>query len=230
MALDTVLSDLEGIGYACQAFIIPACAVDAPHRRDRCAILAYCTGERLERAAREKLSGESGGFATGRENVAYSHGDGCKGARQTSKEGYDHSSILSFIAEGGPVPDPHSVRCGVRGSVGEGVQRGNPARDEADPGGEALPYTEGTECARERTETRERWAKPGCNGWWPVEPDVGRVAHGVPSRVDRLRCLGNAVVPQQFYPIFRAIAGIEDEIGDLQPEKSRPEAGAALQD
>ena len=32
--------------------------------------------------------------------------------------------------------------------------------------------------------------------WWRVEPDVGRVANGVPSRVDRLRALGNAVVPQ----------------------------------
>ena len=32
--------------------------------------------------------------------------------------------------------------------------------------------------------------------YWRVEPDVGRVAHGVPSRLDRLRCLGNAVVPQ----------------------------------
>ena len=32
--------------------------------------------------------------------------------------------------------------------------------------------------------------------WWAIEPDMGRVAHGVPSRVDRLRCLGNAVVPQ----------------------------------
>jgi DNA (cytosine-5)-methyltransferase 1 len=32
--------------------------------------------------------------------------------------------------------------------------------------------------------------------YWLTEPDVGRVAHGVPSRVDRLRCLGNAVVPQ----------------------------------
>ena len=32
--------------------------------------------------------------------------------------------------------------------------------------------------------------------WWAIEPDVGRVAHGVPNRVDRLRCLGNAVVPQ----------------------------------
>ena len=41
MALDTVLSDLEGIGYAVQAFVIPACAVDAPHRRDRVAIVGY---------------------------------------------------------------------------------------------------------------------------------------------------------------------------------------------
>lgn len=34
------------------------------------------------------------------------------------------------------------------------------------------------------------------NGWWGAEPDVGRVAHGVPKRVDRIRGLGNAVVPQ----------------------------------
>jgi DNA (cytosine-5)-methyltransferase 1 len=35
-------------------------------------------------------------------------------------------------------------------------------------------------------------------GWrqWATEPDVGRVAHGVPARVDRLKGLGNAVVPQ----------------------------------
>ena len=41
--------------------------------------------------------------------------------------------------------------------------------------------------------------------WWATEPNVGRVAHGVPSRVDRLRCLGNAVVPQVVELIGRAI-------------------------
>ena len=41
--------------------------------------------------------------------------------------------------------------------------------------------------------------------WWSVEPAVGRVAHGVPARVDRLRCLGNAVVPQVAEFIGRAI-------------------------
>lgn len=40
------------------------------------------------------------------------------------------------------------------------------------------------------------WRQPTDNGWWATEPDVGRVAHGVPHRVDRLRALGNAVVPQ----------------------------------
>lgn len=40
---------------------------------------------------------------------------------------------------------------------------------------------------------------------WAAEPDVGRVANGVPDRVDRLKCLGNAVVPQQAYPIFYAL-------------------------
>jgi len=34
-----------------------------------------------------------------------------------------------------------------------------------------------------------------CGGWWAAEPDVGRVAHGVAARVDRLRCIGNGQVP-----------------------------------
>lgn len=45
--------------------------------------------------------------------------------------------------------------------------------------------------------------------WWRVEPDVGRVADGVPSRVDRLRALGNAVVPQIPELIGRAIMEAE---------------------
>jgi DNA (cytosine-5)-methyltransferase 1 len=43
-------------------------------------------------------------------------------------------------------------------------------------------------------------------GGWAPEPRICRVAHGIPDRVDRLRSLGNAVIPQQAYPIFAAIA------------------------
>ena len=45
---------------------------------------------------------------------------------------------------------------------------------------------------------------------WPDEPELGRVADGVPNRVDRIKCLGNAVVPQQFYIFFKLIADIEN--------------------
>jgi len=41
--------------------------------------------------------------------------------------------------------------------------------------------------------------------WWQTEPNVGRVADGIPARVDRLRCLGNAVVPQVAEVIGRMV-------------------------
>ncbi len=41
MALDTVLSDLEACGYTTEALVFPACAADAPHRRDRVCIIGY---------------------------------------------------------------------------------------------------------------------------------------------------------------------------------------------
>jgi len=53
------------------------------------------------------------------------------------------------------------------------------------------------------------WARD-C-GWWSAEPDVGRVAHGVPARMDRLRALGNAVVPQIPELIGRAILAAESQ-------------------
>ena len=45
LALDKVLSDLEALSYETQSFIVPACGVDAPHRRDRVCILAHRNGD-----------------------------------------------------------------------------------------------------------------------------------------------------------------------------------------
>src|SRR4051812_37119734 len=54
----------------------------------------------------------------------------------------------------------------------------------------------------------------GAAAWraWETEPDVGRVAHGIPNRVDRLRALGNAVVPQIPDLIGRAIIAYERQL------------------
>lgn len=78
MALDQVLSDLENQGYQTRAFIIPACGVDAPHRRDRCAIVAWNDDGQPNRGksfsaltgAAEGPNPEPGRI---RDDVAYSH-------------------------------------------------------------------------------------------------------------------------------------------------------------
>jgi DNA-cytosine methyltransferase len=49
------------------------------------------------------------------------------------------------------------------------------------------------------------------HGWWSVEPNVGRVAHGVPGRVHRLKGLGNSIVPQIVEEIGKAIIQAEKE-------------------
>jgi len=158
MALDQVYADLENEGYTVQALIIPACAVDAPHRRDRCAIVAHANDRQC---VSEDEAIQAGWVAAcdGSRDVAYPESIGLQrkrpcweqvsGARSEKAQSERHGDVLSYAPE----------------------------------------YVTGE--------------------WWPAEPNVGRVAHGIPNRVDRLKCLGNAVVPQQFYPIFQAIAEIE---------------------
>ena len=42
-------------------------------------------------------------------------------------------------------------------------------------------------------------------GWWTVEPELGRMDHGIPKRVDRLKCLGNSLIPMIPFLIGRSI-------------------------
>lgn len=186
MALDQVLSDLEAIGYSCQAFIIPACAIDAPHRRDRCAIVAHD-----DRVRRNMRGLEGQGIRredeacheadTGDYDVADAESDGLQG----EWPGWEQKCGTRFAQR---QPERN---CNVCHTTGTGLQNGT---------GRAL------------AETKEI-QEPERSGWWPAEPDVGRVAYGIHNRVDRLKCLGNAVVPQQFFPIFWAIEQTDRHMG-----------------
>ena len=74
MALDTVLSDLESSGFTAQAFIVPACGVDAPHRRNRVCILAYDPCKRIRFHGASANASEAcgqGNDDTGRKTAAY---------------------------------------------------------------------------------------------------------------------------------------------------------------
>ena len=47
--------------------------------------------------------------------------------------------------------------------------------------------------------------------WWSTEPDVGRVVNGLPFRVDRIKGLGNSVVPAQAKEAFKRLIGLKGE-------------------
>jgi hypothetical protein len=74
--------------------------------------------------------------------------------------------------------DAEGQRCEPRSGVGDALGAGQLAAVEPE-GCAPLPPAAGRRA-----------------DYWRVEPDVGRVANGVPARVDRLRSLGNALVPQ----------------------------------
>ena len=54
-------------------------------------------------------------------------------------------------------------------------------------------------------ESSEEGQRTVGQGWWESEPNMGRVAHGIPKRVDRLKSLGNSLVPQIPYYIGKTI-------------------------
>lgn len=85
--------------------------------------------------------------------------------------------------------------------------------------GETVAYAEGKLsqegiCSNEAGDAGPADGGSARPNWWAVESDMGRMAHGVPARLDRLKSLGNAVVPQQAYPIFAAIAEEEGRKND----------------
>lgn len=77
--------------------------------------------------------------------------------------------------------------------------------------GSSLVNSESIGRNESRTE-HEIWSgreTPSGAGWWATEPDVGRVANGIPARVDRVRALGNAVVPLQAREAFERLMGLK---------------------
>ena len=200
LALDTVLSDLESKGYACQTFIVPAAGVDAPHRRERIAIVGYTKHNGLS-------SAESAGSTAAASNYnTAGQGTAVKFTRTGKCE--NNADVADTDDPCGERKISNENKAGSAGysDGGSNVSDSNDGRGSLRRDGQlsATPETE-SGWSNNRDGTPEYVA----GQWWPAEPDVGRVANGIPSRVDRLKCLGNAVVPQQFYPFFHWIANIE---------------------
>lgn len=214
MALDKVLSDLEGQGYTTRTFLIPAAGVNAPHQRYRTAIVAYAdrigqfyrTDEVKPTERGKPPQPESGRCC---EAMTDTTGQGLEGDARSELQG----NGIRFASSGKNVSNPNRPVLQRERAKQQTAGTARDSKNVSDTSSKGFQDGSGKKMPEEQDAERyySRRGEPDGTRQWAVEPNVGRVAHGIPNRVDRIKCLGNAVVPQQFYPIFRAIADIELE-------------------
>ena len=271
VALDDVCLDLETQGYATQSFIIPACSVEAPHKRDRIWILgklmanASSNGEdgvlrttepehdqgdtRMESSSCSDGRSErevSQDVANSKELEDHEHDNG-----ERTQQDRKHRVSQQPRGEGSlrgteDVADPKLVSSDSisdSGSNTEATEQGQETgtvdgssgrQDVAYSNSEGLEGSEEAGDTQESREEREQLASrqdsslskghtesqlggmadgvsPRLDGHlgFDREPSIPRVATGIPNRVNRLKTLGNSIVPQIVYNIGLAI--LEEE-------------------
>jgi len=118
------------------------------------------------------------------------------------------------------VADTESIGSDVRGREqhqgersGQGEIGGASSEDDANSNDKGLEgFREGSSefgQINSTSESSDRGQTKVAQGWWSVEPNVGRVAHGVSGRVHRLKGLGNSIVPQIVEEIGKALIKAE---------------------
>ena len=215
MGLDEVLVQMETLNYATRTFVVPSSAVGALHKRDRLWIVCKDMGDSEhdgsptteERGGNEEVAGgtskgtetsiQSEGASRSQHNQTISNTEslGRRGGngeqrgteqRQILKDEQGRSQMGSEV-EGcreshGNIPDTKSERIQRLWSSWE---------QESDTHGQSvIPL-----CESKRSPTTI----------WKTEPNVDRVVDGLPKRVDRIKGLGNAIVPQNAMMIANAI-------------------------
>jgi DNA (cytosine-5)-methyltransferase 1 len=188
----SVIGELADIGYDAEWRIVSAASVGANHRRDRIIIVAYpqsqygnvsnnYTGVGVESKSTAELGNRSGS-----QDLAYPSGERCL-----------DNELGIFSSEG------RLNALGVFGQGGSNVAHTN--RVKLDGGDLDRSNSSSLRKSSYVFSFIGRSCDARTGEHWFSEPDVGRVANGVPSRVDRLRGLGNAVVPQVAEVIGRLV-------------------------
>ena len=176
MGLRQCLLDLESLGYGARVFVIPACAVGAPHRRDRVWIIGNANGQ-------GESTGALNAAASGVVGEVAANADG-SGLREQPGRSSGQDGAEKVLAE-------------LNGAEGLASDSNNAGRQQ-----QRRPLADGSE-----------YKAAECGIGRPTEPPLCGTDDGIPNRVDRLRALGNAVVPQIPEIIGRAIMAAEGGAG-----------------
>lgn len=224
--IEAICEDLEREGYSVQPFVIPACAVGAPHRRDRVWIVAHRTDTGIENLQQGGKNGVSQSFFTAntnsnrqrdrkdkqifeqRCNRTSNIGKGCKDATSSNTQCF-----------GGHKVD-NKIQC--EQSNGERTDGKGMFRTSFNTNGKgwnALRYDDGYSEATQQAESQ--FGRADCpQSWWrdfPTQSPVCNRDDGLPFRVADLtisfakwrnksiEALGNAWVPQVAFEVFKAI-------------------------
>lgn len=233
--VETVCSDLEREGYSLQPVVIPACAVGAPHRRDRVFFIAHRADAGSEGMQREWENNIlSGGTATDTDSHRWRDG---KNQQVTIAERKGTADIGTFREDGAS----SDSQCPGSGQIYKEVQSEQPNGHSFDSNGNkrnvAYSSSEGLSTLRFPTsiEKEKRENEDGCSvqppgnvrrasfaeRWknFPTQSPVCSRDDGISTRLDgiafskwrqeSIKAYGNAIVPQVMYEIFLAIESIE---------------------
>ena len=201
---EQVLWDISQVGYDAEWHCIPASQLGAHHHRDRCFIICYPNSD----GHAGMLKQEDGGRDSFREKEKVQQSKGASEAEVLGNsmckfyESKNDSRISSqrFRAEEIPIKSRRtSGKDNMANTMREGLEgHRQPGKDDRAIQQTAKPFIS--------IDLQSGITKK----YWAVEPELGRVANGIPDRAHRIKGLGNAVVPQIPELIGRAILEAEN--------------------
>ncbi|MGO1069668.1 DNA cytosine methyltransferase [Lysobacter sp. CA199] len=219
LGLDGVLADLEGEGYASRAVVVPACAVNAPHRRDR----VWIVGKRLADAAgaqrrSQSASGNDGDRQDAGWQEAHHRTVACSEAGLADRDGERRGEARRLCGRAAQWPAGGSeggVEHPARERRGEG-RSGAALRQRRDAAVTGAGGVGDADDAGSQGRI-EHWQRAGQWDAWSTsrtlagrrvpESGIRLLAHGLSGRIPKLRAAGNAIVPQVAAEILRALRG-----------------------
>jgi DNA (cytosine-5)-methyltransferase 1 len=218
LVFDEVQADLEAAGYEVWPYVLPACAVNAPHRRDRVWFVAYCDKSRLQKAQAEQQAAGVEQHRKLDEFITHpdsngQHGSNCKHEVNASERGIDAQRDVEQM--GGDDSCANGTRRKKQHAASKSIRQDINSRD--------AMYANSTSEQREyfgqkrQGELDRPNSGNGIDTWqnFPTQPPICGGDDGLPAELDgitfskwrneSIKAYGNAIVPQVAFQIFKAI-------------------------